>query len=208
MESSTSFYDKQHQTGPRICLRGKEDQAKGHCCSNSGSSARQWNSSRQKRSVRGYLKKDMHAAVRAVRCFVVRNGYCRRTKKTVSMKDKHVVKRDLFLCTLIDNRNKPVEKHLREVYVEESYINHHCDLYDDYDLAENDKHKGERYCFLCTIQGPAVDPRRLPDDAGAGFQTLGGTSVQQERGTIKATITRCSRGATFLSGLLNSCAPI
>jgi hypothetical protein len=115
-----------------------------------------------------YKKKAMHAGIRATRRFLVRNGYCRGTKKgSISVSPENIAKRDLFLQTIIKNRALPPGQRRREVYLDESYIHHHYqwkpseNLYDPADKHEygsKDKHKGERYCFVCAIQGPATIP--------------------------------------------------
>lgn len=124
-----------------------------------------------------YMKKEMHAAVRAVRRFLVKNGYRRGSRKNghLRMSLDNIAKRDTFLQTLVQNRALPKEERMREVYLDESYIHHHYqwkpseNLYDpadDYEYGTKDRHKGERYCFICAIQGPSPNPRGLYDDAG------------------------------------------
>jgi transposase len=124
-----------------------------------------------------YDSRQLASAGRAVRRFLVRHGYRRgRRKATLVPNPEHEHKRDVFLQTLIENRSKPPNERLREVYLDESYIHHHYkwkpteDLYDPNDPEDvvfgKEKHKGDRYCFLCAIQGPSPQQRGLPDDAG------------------------------------------
>ena len=124
-----------------------------------------------------YDSKGIAAAGRAVRRFLTRHGYQRgRRKGTYVPSPENLAKRDIYLRTLIENRSKPPQERLREVYLDESYIHHHYrwkegeDLYDPNDPDDvvfgKDRYKGSRYCFICAIQGPATLPRGLPDDQG------------------------------------------
>ena len=69
---------------------------------------------------------------------------------------------------------KDPSKRLREVFLDESYIHQHYhkffdslwDPNDEQDLQiGKDANKGNRYCFLCAIQGP--NPRVFQPDNGA-----------------------------------------
>ena len=122
-------------------------------------------------------KNQLWSAEQTVRRFLKRNGYCRGKKKLqYFLSEANMQKRDIFLRTLIKNRAKSNKERLREVYLDESYIHHHYkwkegeDLYDPCDKLDlditKDKHKGERYCFICAIQTPATCPRNLKDDKG------------------------------------------
>ena len=124
-----------------------------------------------------YERKALKASEQAVRRYLQKLGYKRgRRKGQVVQNPEHVIKRDLFLQTLVQNRQKPPSERLREVYLDESYIHHHYkwrpgeDLYDPFDDADiatiKDRHKGARYCFICAIQGPSVMETGLPCDSG------------------------------------------
>lgn len=109
-------------------------------------------------------KKDYAAALRATQRFLVHSGY-RRGKRNgafnIQEKESLINKRNSYITEIMDNRNKPPDEQLREVYVDESYIHHHYkrfdeslyDPNDEQDLNVRQLHKGQRYCFAAAIQG-------------------------------------------------------
>ena len=111
-----------------------------------------------------YEKKAYDTAYRSMRRWLERNGY-RRGKRSgnIVMKEHIALHRDLYLKAFFANRELPPAEQLREVYLDESYIHQHYkksndsiwDPNDDQDVQfGKDKNKGNRYCFLCAIQGP------------------------------------------------------
>jgi transposase len=111
-------------------------------------------------------RKALDSARRAVRRFLIQHGYKRGKKKgAIVASPKNEFERDFYLSTLLQNRLKPPQERLREVYLDESYCHHHYlwkpsetiyDPNDDQDIKfGKDPAKGERYCFLCAIQGPS-----------------------------------------------------
>ena len=111
-----------------------------------------------------YAKKGFDTAYRSMRRWLQRNGY-RRGKRSgnVMMKEHITLHRDLYLKAFFENRALPADQQLREVYLDESYIHQHYkktndsvwDPNDDQDIQYGkEKNKGNRYCFLCAIQGP------------------------------------------------------
>ena len=89
------------------------------------------------------------------------------------MKAHVAAKRDIYLTKFFANRCLPQDKRLREVYLDESYIHQHYkkdvdslwDPNDEQDVQVGKAaNKGNRYCFLCAIQGP--DPRKFAPDNG------------------------------------------
>jgi len=111
-----------------------------------------------------YEKKSFDTAYRSMRRWVERNGF-KRDKRTgnIVLKEHIALHRDLYLKAFFANRALPPEEQLREVYLDESYIHQHYKKNDDSVWDPNDdqdiqygkeKNKGNRYCFLCAIQGP------------------------------------------------------
>lgn len=104
-------------------------------------------------------------ALRAVQRFLQRQGY-RRGSRPGSMgiqeKASLVEARRKYVCALRANRLSGPDVRLREVYLDESYVNHHYrrddesmyDPNDELDLVPRSAHKGNRYCFCAAIQGP------------------------------------------------------
>ena len=109
-------------------------------------------------------KKSYETAYRSMRRWLERNEYKRgRRTGNLALKEQLTVQRDLYLKAFFTNRELPANERLREVYLDESYIHQHYkktqdslwDPNDDQDIQfEKEKHKGNRYCFLCAIQGP------------------------------------------------------
>ena len=113
----------------------------------------------------GYDKADYKAAHRATQRWLVSNDY-RRGKRSgnVVLKEHIKLHRDRYLQAFFANRaiENPC-KRLREVYLDESYIHQHYKKDVDSIWDPNDEqdiqvgklpNKGNRYCFLCAIQGP------------------------------------------------------
>ena len=110
-----------------------------------------------------YQKKHQ-SMLRGVQRWLKRNHYRRgRRSGNIVMKEYIAVKRDKFLIEFFKNRSLPQEHRLREVYLDESYIHQHYkkdvdSLYDPNDEQDlqfgKGKNKGNRYCFVCAIQGP------------------------------------------------------
>lgn len=111
-----------------------------------------------------YDKKAFDSAYRSMRRWLERNEY-RRGRRTgnIVMKEQIALQRDVYLKAFFANRSSPAEERLREVYLDESYIHQHYkknndslwDPNDDQDVQfGKEQHKGNRYCFLCAIQGP------------------------------------------------------
>lgn len=104
------------------------------------------------------------AAQRATQRWLKRNHYKRGKRSgNIVMKEYIALKRDIYLTFLFSNKTAPQELRLREVYLDESYIHQHYkkdvdSLYDPNDEQDlqvgKDQNKGNRYCFLCAIQGP------------------------------------------------------
>ena len=111
-----------------------------------------------------YDKTAYETAYRSMRRWLERNEYKRgRRTGNLAMKEQLMVQRDIYLKSFFKNRELPANERLREVYLDESYIHQHYkknedslwDPNDDQDIQyEKEKHKGNRYCFLCAIQGP------------------------------------------------------
>lgn len=92
--------------------------------------------------------------------------------------EQQVAKRHHYLREFFDNRAKPPEERLREVYTDQSYIHEHYHRNDDSIWDPNDEQdvttskeqfKGRRYCFAHAIWGanPAVEePTQAVDKAG------------------------------------------
>ena len=121
-----------------------------------------------------YEKKAFETAYRSMRRWLQRNGY-RRGKRSgnIVMKEHIALHRDLYLKAFFANRALPIEEQLWEVYLDESYIHQHYkknndsvwDPNDDQDLQfGKEKNKGNRYCFLCAIQGPNPQVFQPTDD--------------------------------------------
>lgn len=134
----------------------------------------------EKDSTGNYSKTALWAGQRAVRRFVIRNGYKRGKKKgTITPSPENEAKRDRYLRRLIENRALPPEERKREVYLDESYIHQHykwkpkeClyDPNDDQDIqVSKAPEKGERYCFLCAIQSASPSPRGRASEDTAGM---------------------------------------
>ena len=115
-----------------------------------------------------YLKKEYDSAYRITRLWLSRNGYRRGKRKgNLALRENIRVKRDVFLKEFFANRAETdPSKRLREVFLDESYIHQHYnknedslwDPSDDQDVQYSKApQKGNRYCFLCAIQGPAVE---------------------------------------------------
>lgn len=129
-----------------------------------------------------YKRKELHAAERCVQRFVRKIGYERGRKKTLRPKADITAKRDIYLKKYMANPKEEPTMRLREVYLDESYVHHHYkwkeddslfDPLDEFAIPEGkDKHKGERYCFICAIQGPSPIQRGLASDkAGMVLQS-------------------------------------
>jgi len=111
-----------------------------------------------------YLKKEYATAYRTMRRWLERNNYKRGKRSgNIKMKEHVAIKRDLYLSAFFANQALPAQERLREVYLDESYIHQHYkkdadsiwDPNDDQDLQVGKlPNKGNRYCFLCAIQGP------------------------------------------------------
>ena len=109
-------------------------------------------------------KKKYAAEIRATQRWLRKNHYKRGKRSgNVVLKEHIALKRDQYLTTFFTNRSTPQESRLREVYLDESYIHQHYkkdvdSLYDPNDKQDlqigKDKNKGNRYLFLCAIQGP------------------------------------------------------
>jgi len=102
------------------------------------------------------------SALRAVQRYLVRHGFRRGRKKgaqTIEEEERLRDQRSLYLQTLQDNETAPVEKRMRVVDLDESYIHHHYKRHDDSIYDPNDphyqqpreQHKGKRYCFVAAI---------------------------------------------------------
>ena len=106
------------------------------------------------------------AAHRALHRFLKRSGYKSGIRKGSSLhvKEKLVLARDEYLTIFFQNRRKSPENRLREVYIDESYVHQHHNLFgsslyepnDELDDAPRQKHKGRRFCFAAAIQGPST----------------------------------------------------
>ena len=123
----------------------------------------------------------LHAAMlRGVQRWLQRNHYKRGKRSgNIVMKEHIAAKRDKYLIEFFANRSLPPETQLREVYLDESYIHQHYkkdvdSLYDPNDEQDlqvgKDKNKGNRYCFLCAIQGP--NPRVFTSSEGEDGRLL------------------------------------
>lgn len=122
------------------------------------------------------------AMLRGVQRWLLKNKYRRgRRSGNIVMKEHIAVKRDKFLIEFFNNRVLPQESRLREVYLDESYIHQHYkkdvdSLYDPNDEQDlqvgKDKNKGNRYCFLCAIQGPNPRVFEYNEDDGDGNDRL------------------------------------
>jgi transposase len=126
-----------------------------------------------------FEEKAFESAYRNVRSWLQSCGY-QRGKRTGNIipNPELTVKRNDYLRQFFDNRSKPAESRLREVYLDESYIHEHYHRNDDslwdpndaLDVREKkDPAKERRYCFAAAIQGPnprVEEPRTDEDRAG------------------------------------------
>mgnify|MGYP005854614081 CR=1 FL=1 len=120
-----------------------------------------------------YEKRALATAYRRCRGYLQQLGYKRGKRSGNIVVKQHIaVKRDLFLKAFFENRRKRNGR-LREVFLDESYIHQHYNKNEDSVYDPNDEqdlqvgkqpHKGNRYCFLCAIQGPAVQFDHDVDD--------------------------------------------
>ncbi|EGD80879.1 NOTCH2 protein [Salpingoeca rosetta] len=109
---------------------------------------------------------DRAAALRAVQRFLRRAGYLRGNKHVVQENPRHKQLLAKYLKEFDANRRLPPDERLREVYLDESYIDRNYNrnrdsLYDPNDGQDMHSHRkikrGRRYCFALAVQGP--DPR-------------------------------------------------
>ena len=82
-------------------------------------------------SVKGHTdgkpeQSDYNAELQAVKQYLMKNGF-KRGRKTVCVQinPAHIVHRNLYFRTLLENRNLLISKRLGEVYTDESYNRHH-----------------------------------------------------------------------------------
>ena len=109
-------------------------------------------------------KKDNENALRALRAYLRRTGF-RRGKSTdhIRVNSNHELLRARYLRVLMENRPQPPELRRREVCLDESYIHHDHNSFDDSlwdphdneDVPQRMQHKGGRYCFASAFQGPS-----------------------------------------------------
>jgi transposase len=109
--------------------------------------------------------------------YLKRKGFQRgRRKKGFSYTEKAAIseRRDVYLSALLENRARPLDQRLREVYLDETYIHHHYrrdqnsiyDPNDEQDLMLESRCTGQRYSFAAAIQGRDYSAR-FPNDLSA-----------------------------------------
>jgi transposase len=110
-----------------------------------------------------YQKKALAAAYRSVNRWLEYMAYRRGPRKNMVPDETLALKRHQYLVEFMNNRGKPPDSRLREVYLDESYIHEHYhrnydsiwDPNDEQDVKfAKDPAKGRRYCFAAAIRGP------------------------------------------------------
>ncbi|EGD83402.1 hypothetical protein PTSG_04010 [Salpingoeca rosetta] len=105
---------------------------------------------------------DRAAALRAVQRFLRRAGYLRGNKHVVQENPRHKQLLAKYLKEFDANRRLPPDERLREVYLDESYIDRNYNsnrdsLYDPNDGQDMHSHRkikrGRRYCFALATDG-------------------------------------------------------
>ncbi|EGD82509.1 hypothetical protein PTSG_03158 [Salpingoeca rosetta] len=104
-------------------------------------------------------EQDKAAALRSVQRFLQRAGYLRRKKHVVQGKLKHARLLVKYLKELDANRQLSPAQRLREVYLDESYVDNNNSNNDQ--GSHRKTNRGRRYCFALAVQGP--DPRTCVD---------------------------------------------
>jgi transposase len=168
-----------------------------------------------------FQSRAFETAYRNVRRFVESLGYERgRRTGNLVQKESVILHRQNFLKAFFENRARPPEDRLREVYMDESYIHHHYHRFDDSLWDPNDEQdlqvskapvKGRRYCFAAAIQGP--DPR-VCITQNSSKETLAGLvpgSVwdfcPQAPGASKGDYHKVFHGKNFLAWWKNQLLP-
>ena len=111
-----------------------------------------------------YNRRVFNSSYRAMRRCLGKEKY-KRGLRTGNLVPSPTVllKKHQFLRRFWNNIEQKKYERLREVYIDESYINHHYNLNDDSLWDPNDYQdlkigkapaKGRRYCFAAAIQGP------------------------------------------------------
>ena len=112
-------------------------------------------------------KNDFRAALRSVQRYLSKNSFQRgRRTGSIWINLDYLAWKDMYIIRIMNDRTKPEEEKLNEVYTDESYIHHHhqlltYNLYHSDDQPDTKSHrKGKRFCFVSAIQ---FDPTSKKD---------------------------------------------
>ncbi len=101
--------------------------------------------------------------LRNVQRYLKKLNYKRGDPKSDSLSNQHLLLRDQYLATIIENRTSATENKHRMVYIDESFIHqnyksHHESLFhNEMKFINKRKYKGRRLCFIAGILGPDLN---------------------------------------------------
>ena len=173
-----------------------------------------------KKDINGiYIRKQFQSAYRITRRWLAFNHY-KRGKRTgnLVMKASVILSKHKFLKRFFGNRLDPVNKRLREVMLDESYIHEHYHRNDDSIWDPSDEQdvqqgkspaKGRRYCFAAAIQGKNhknPDYTKAKDKAGLVDGSVWAFCPQKKEQHL-GDYHKVFNGSNFINWFKNSLLP-
>ena len=107
-----------------------------------------------------YTAMQLESVLRCIRRYLSDTGFIRgKIQDSPRVQTDYLIWRNLYLHILMSNCNLPLAKRLREVYTDESYVDHHYSrneysVLDPLDVFSKQPKKGKRYCICAAIQVP------------------------------------------------------
>ena len=107
-----------------------------------------------------YASMQYESVLRCIRRYLSDTGFISgKIQDSPPVKTDYLIWRNLYLHILISNCKLALAKRLREVYTDESYVDHHYSrneysVLDPLHAFSKQPNKGKRYCICAAIKGP------------------------------------------------------